>query len=202
MTLVELLVVIAIIAIFISMVDIGVSPQAKRRAQRINCVSNLKQINLSIRLWEGDVETNDPVAGQTRFINAVDWFRSMSNQLETPKILICPADLDHPTAATNFQNDFNSSHISYFISPDANETYPQMIMTGDDNLATNGIPMKSGLHEIPANAVVSWLPGRHGRVNNIGYADGSVAEVSDKGLQQAIILGTNGTPGINRIAIP
>src|SRR5580692_2204492 len=125
-TLIELLVVIAIIAILAAML-LPVLAAAKRRAQRINCVSNLKQINLALRIWEGDNNNTYPMSvsitngGAMELIatgNVAACFQAMSNRLGAAKFLICPADTDH-TPATSFTTGFDNSHISYFINPDA-----------------------------------------------------------------------------------
>jgi prepilin-type processing-associated H-X9-DG protein len=186
-------------------------PAAKRRAQRINCVSNLKQINLALRIWEGDNNNTYPMSvsitngGAMELIatgNVAACFQAMSNRLGAAKFLICPADTDH-TPATSFTTGFDNSHISYFINPDASESYPQEIMLGDDNLAINGMPVKSGLLLLPSNASVSWTAARHHFVGNIAFADGSVAEASAASLQSGLILSTNGTPiATPRLAIP
>jgi len=58
-TLVELLVVMAIIAILASLV-LPVLSAAKNRAQRITCTSNLRQINLGLRIYADDSNDKSP----------------------------------------------------------------------------------------------------------------------------------------------
>ncbi|HSY43338.1 MAG TPA: hypothetical protein VK811_05465 [Candidatus Acidoferrum sp.] len=206
----DLIVIIAMLALLVAML-IPILAAAKRRDSRLNCISNLKQVNLALRIWEGDNHNQYPMMVPATNGGAMEWiaagniaacFQVMSNELSTPKILICPLDRKH-VPATNWTTDFNNSHISYFLNPDASEAYPQEIMIGDDNLAIDGVPVKSGLVLLSPIAGISWTTERHGRVGNLGFADGSVAEESSSDLQNALILATNGTPfTTNGIVIP
>src|SRR5580704_2994727 len=119
-TLIELLVVIAIIAILAAML-LPVLAAAKRRAQRINCVSNIKQVNLAFRIWEGDNNNLYPMALSTSAGGAMEAisctannnsgactlggmtniFEACSNELSTTRIVYCPSDNTRGTA-TNF----------------------------------------------------------------------------------------------------
>jgi hypothetical protein len=94
--------------------------EAHDRAMRINCISNIKQIGLAARIWANDHR----VAGQPEMM-PVD-FLTMRNELNSPRILTCPADAARK-AATSWQ-EFDGSSVSYeMLSPGAPEDDPAIV---------------------------------------------------------------------------
>jgi len=135
--------------------------------------------------------------------NAWYLWRMLSNELNTPKVLHCPDDTPK-IAATNFTVGFSDANISYFLNLDAlNETYPQMLLDGDDNLAVNGVRVKPGILNLPTTNSLAWTKERHRGSGNIGMADGSVMQVTSDTLNSLVIAATNGAPAnMYRLVIP
>ena len=186
-TVVGLLIIIAVLAILAAML-LPALAAAKRKAQRINCVNNLKQDGLAFRLWEGDNGDNYPMAVSTNKNGTMEYagevfrhFQVMSNELSTPKILVCPAD--DRTAAASFAK-LKNINVSYFVSVDASEAYPQMFLDGDRNL-TNDTPLENGLMKLVPGRPLRWTAAIHNQEGNLGLADGSVQQVSNAGLLKA-----------------
>jgi prepilin-type N-terminal cleavage/methylation domain-containing protein/prepilin-type processing-associated H-X9-DG protein len=206
MTLVELLVVmvvIGVLAVFFMGLPIG---HSKARAIRVYCINNQKQIGLATRVWASDHGDKYPASisetngGTMEFVGGTDEWRHflvMSNELSTPKILLCPSD-ERTLYATNF-TFLRNSNISFFLGVDvADGSNPQMILGGDRNL-TNGTPIKNGILQVSSNNPAGWTSDMHNKVGNILLADGSVQQVSMTGLRSAIENATNGT---SRLQMP
>jgi prepilin-type processing-associated H-X9-DG protein len=192
LTLVEVLVVIAVVIFLIGFL-LPALVAAKQKARRIACVNNLKEMGVGFRLWEGNHNDKYPMqvsvtnGGAMELIgagNAYLLWQTTSNGLHSPKNLHCPADTGR-IAATNFSIGFSDANISYFVSLDAAETYPQMILDGDDNLLVDGKPVQPGILNLRTGTTIAWTKDRHHGVGNIGMADGSVQQVTSEGFQQA-----------------
>ena len=208
MTLTEVLVVIVVLAVLAAVFLPAFLPP-RRYSSIINCSSNLKQVGLAFRIWADDNNGKYPTeisvaSGGTMELAATGdvaaTFQIMSNELSIPKILICPADSNHVFAA-NFSTGFSAKNISYFIGLDASTNSPQAFLCGDDNFEIGGVPVKSGLLELPANSPVSWTSGRHTTYKrhfwnevtsfgNVGLADGSVQQTTISSRANSVELST------------
>jgi competence protein ComGC len=100
LTLVEVLVVIATLAVFVLLIVPAIGTR-NYRSKRMMCVSNLRQIGIAYTVWADDNGGKYPRqvsltnGGAMELIatgNVVACFQVMSNQLPTPKILLCPAE--------------------------------------------------------------------------------------------------------------
>ena len=143
-TMVEITIVLAILAVLGAMLLPTIHQPA--RSGRINCTNNLKQVGTAFRMWSIDNGDRFPMQVSVTSTGALELvdagyiapaFTVMSNELNTPKILLCQEDTIRKPAA-NFSKEFYEANISYFLGLDANELSPQMFLTGDDNIEVNG----------------------------------------------------------------
>src|SRR5262245_44981253 len=122
-TLIELLVILLTISLLIPLLIFGIREQ-KREVPRRECISNLKQVGLAYRIWDGPSypQTQEVILGGSK-----EWlstgqlsrhFVLLSHALSTPKVLVCPADKEKAVAGS-FSQNFGNGNVSYFVNLDA-----------------------------------------------------------------------------------
>ena len=209
LTLVEVLVMLVVVFLLVILL-LPTGPRAKGRPERIACINNLKQIGLTFRQWSADQSADYPMSVSTNYSfnpgskeyiatgEVFQHFRMMSNELNTTKILICPADSNRKPAL-DFLHLLSNSNVSYFVGVDAAEIYPSMFLAGDRNL-TNEIPLPPNhLMELTSNSVVGWTKEMHKYQGNICLSDGSVQSLTSGRLQPSLFESGVAT---NRLAMP
>lgn len=197
--------VIALVAVQIALVAPILARPHRCCGPRINCASNLKQVGLAYRVWEGDNGDHYPMRGFTNELGVVEvpkpsnmfrYFQVMSNELSNPKVIICPADTR--TEATNFKV-LSNTNLSYFVGLDADETQPTMLLGGDRDLIFNGVAVRPGVLTLLITNRIEWSGTIHKEGGNVLMADGSVQQVTSAGLRS--LLANSGT-NMNRLAVP
>lgn len=142
--------------------------EARDRAQRISCVNNMKQLGLAVRVWATDNNDTFPK-------HVLD----MTNELVTPKVLVCPADTNRQPAAS--WSVFTPANFSYeYLAPDGTPDDPTRVL------------FRCSVHR-----------------GSVGLTDGSVQQLSEKRQAESLVTrdgklyldntaGTNPTGGSRR----
>src|SRR5271154_5887843 len=103
LTLVELLVVVFSFAV-LKVLLLPLLASTRIDSNRLSCTNNLKETSLAFQIWKGDYGdlfpmavscTNGGAMEQAATGNVAAVFQVMSNELSTPRILVCPEDTDH-----------------------------------------------------------------------------------------------------------
>lgn len=188
-TLIELLCVIAIIGILAALILPAVS-KARAPAKRIQCVSQLRQVGVAFQTFGHDHNGSFPMAvpraagGSLEFVQnayrvngdfyfGFRHFQSLSNELSTPKPLICPMDTRLPTQSFS---DLKNENVSYFVGVDSTPEQPMSVLSGDRNITSVRASAGTTLLRVTAGEYLRWTEELHQNRGNLLFADAHVEQ--------------------------
>ena len=131
--------------------------KAKGKAQTINCVNNLKQLGLAVRIYNGDNGDKYPTANK--------WCDTIINEAGTPSIYVCPS-----ATALRSGYAFNAK----LSGMEEGKVDPSTVMIFESDAGWNASGGKELMITKP----------RHGNRYVVGMADGSVQQISEAQLSE------------------
>jgi hypothetical protein len=191
----ELMLVVIVVIVLAGLFLPMLAPRRRADGRRIRCVNNLKNLGLGLRMFAFDNVGQFPWAVPVREGGSMEdladeqriWrhVAVLSNELSTPKVLLCPKDPRFDKLAgktlvfglpqTNNTLQFgHNEHLSYFLATGANEEEPELLMGGDRNLTRNGTPVQGKITPTAADIFQFTKPGHHDGFGNVLMSDGSV----------------------------
>jgi len=199
-------VIIGVVGMVAVILLLGI-PAAKAKVQRANCADHLATAAIALREFTTDHANAFPWRVSTNKGGSMEYGSSayphwltLKDGLASPEdfvssVVICPAD---KRRGADKWADMSNSNLSYFISLDAADDRPEMVLAGDRNLTLNGAEVVPGLATLGNDQTLSWNRDLHGGRGNLLFADGHVAWFSRLRLTSNH-LSTN---LINRLAVP
>jgi prepilin-type processing-associated H-X9-DG protein len=185
--------------------------QARARALRVQCVSQLHQTGLAFHEFAHDhgglfpMQVPAAAGGSLEYVQgafkapgelSVSYlcFQPLAGALYTPKVLVCPADTRSP--APRFAA-LRNENLSYFVGVNALYAKPNSLLAGDRNL-TNDWTAPAALQRFDSYHYLRWTEALHRFKGNVLLADGHVEERNSPGL----MTGKNQTPATAYLALP
>ena len=196
--------------------------QVSWRSERLQCLSNLRWIGRAFQVWGADHGDWQPwrtsvTTGGTQpdsfSVSKIGntWYEMawVSNELVTPKVLVCPSDRETTRVARDFSTrpdggflhaNYRGNALSYFIGLDIYPYLPTAVLCGDRNLRVDD-PLQGcssrianaamlHTHMFPAGVGVgAWTNGVHFPAGNLLLNDGSLHETTTPRMLEVIANG-------------
>lgn len=169
------------------------------------CSNNLRRIGHAFQVWANDHGDNNPwgtpvqeggTFGTTNGLKGNAWFQmgTISNELASPAVLVCPSDVGVGTPrklAKDFSSNpdggffspgFRNDSLSYLIGLHSYSGLPRSVLSGDRNIMWNqlNVGCQTGIAlacELNGVGTV-WTNAIHGETGNILLNEGGVEQTS------------------------
>ena len=196
----------------------GVSPQ---RSRAVHCANNLRQIGRASQAWAVQNDDKFPwlvraangglnnINGESPIsANPYVHFGILSNELASPRELVCPSDVVKKVARDFsaspeggfFHLNYQSAAQSYFVGLEAGTDRPESMLSGDRNVRVSRLS-QCAIVVVPSPHVdgqdpgVAFTNGIHGAHSQVGLSDGAVRTGDGSLLRRLIANGTEYDPG-------
>jgi hypothetical protein len=200
----ELITISAILLVLLLIMSVAWTVQRRKQLHRI-CVNNLKNVGLAFRLTASDssdrfsFEVSIAEGGTNDYTNVWQHFRGISNELSTPKILVCPES--YKRRAQTFET-LSDQNITYFLGVTAIETAPQSFLAGDTGFLIAGQSPTSNPVTLTTNTSMAYPLSIHQSLGKIAMGDGSVQQLDPIRLRHALTNTSQSTLATNILLLP
>ena len=192
-TLIELLVVIAIIAVLAALL-LPALTRGKQRAQRVQCINNLREIGTAFQMFAHDHQGRFPMqlstadGGSLEYVEAgtaisgtfyfsYRHLQTLANELVVPRILVCPSDQAREPAASF--GALQNSNVSYFVGAYADYNLPPSVLAGDRNVTNSGATASL----VRGATGLRWTAEMHAFKGDVLFADAHVEQLNNDAVQ-------------------
>jgi hypothetical protein len=204
---------------------------AGRRSDRLVCVDNLRQIGRAVQAWAFDHQDLNPWAcpissGGTRPTGGAiklgaAWFEftTISNELVTPALLVCPTDARRSVSRSSdwstspeggyVNSKYRNNATSYTIGLHSGVEAPRSLVSSDRNLRPDATGVSCSFGIVGAVSItasvqtqVAWTNDLHGVFGNLLLNDGSLLQTSSAGLRSYFISGSLDNSGALHLLMP
>jgi prepilin-type N-terminal cleavage/methylation domain-containing protein/prepilin-type processing-associated H-X9-DG protein len=194
-TLIELLVVIAIIAILAAIL-FPVFAQAREKARSIQCLSNLKQVAMSVIQYSADWDDFVPIGENdspearvhrvtrpngTTFTTGEYWWITTQSYRKNNMVMVCPSlgvDRGFPTSGSNTAS-YGGNYRGFFgrrvsVHLASHDRPADLFMIMDSRRRATSSVTSVGYYAVTPTAYDYWwnVHFRHNNLVNVAFADG------------------------------
>lgn len=216
-TRVELLACVAALALLAALALPALATTSSR-SHVVQCLNNLRLVGRGVQMWAAEHTDQVPwrtagsqggeYTGSLRLGIAWGEFALLSNQLATPRILACPADVGVNVASawtgpdTYTAIQFRANATSYFLNLHTLSELPLAPLCGDRNIRTFasgpcGLTSVNNVASVDSlDPNLGWTNAVHGLAGNIVTMDGSAVTTTSTELRAAFARSEdeNGSP--------
>lgn len=170
------------------------------REKRLICANNLHMAGQAFQAFALDHggtipwRVGRPQGGSAGQTGASDHWRTLSNYLQSPRLLVCPSGRRLP--ALSFPTLLNRN-VSYLIGSDSELRQPGTLVSGDLDIEGGSsarcsfvgnalVQSFEGLFGVPDSYVARWSATNHYLRGNLLMGDGSVRQTDAVGLKTTL----------------